>query len=848
MAPRPRCPVCRSRRWHRDALSGSIVCEEGHLLAGYVQESTEQEYASQHVLQTRRERKNKGKKQRLPTNDYFHGDRATFLVWQCMQLILREQLRVLVDELGWPVELEAVARDLFALLVASSQIPPAPSDFDKGQENPGSYSGPRPGDRFPKRGRQKYGPRGRPKPKTEHDLVSEEPVDDDDDDAAERRSVVGEHDNNGTRDDGEDEAERHSETSEGESSPSSYYSDADDERPRPGGPSRRTSPTISAAPSPGPGALDDPVMQNLNPYAPPKPRPPVHAYGPRQTLDPRAHPRLDFLLYIIHLACITLRLPVFLSDIFKLAETYRIPYLDAAKHLPLDMQSHLSQSYRALLSPVSLPNLFSSDSEGPDLHSSQAWLARLVRMYREDWDVEFPEANLPLVMGRLCRLLALPPIVHVVALRLLSLLPQPISFHLPNNLTSSTRSSFSPRNAALAASSTRERGLPKEFSWRSRLTEHSHDWRLLLPEVKIASVLVVAAKMVWTLEDDSRPMGTFLADLADGLPDSHTWLDTVESLGRCSNPGDRSVLWRNRDPIEMRDSEIDAYLDFFESHIVSATKVPKFLNDLGRFFPEPEKPISQTAPSEPRAAAARIDALIASAYSKSTACATPLDASQYPAQAQVTTPDLVPQPVLRLLAAISGHILSIPTPFALSLQGPASTLLASGFAYLSPQITRVERLLAVRSVPLQRLAKVEDRAQEKKLWSETKELAHEFVKDQGRTEMARRKRVDSEVKLRRREEAHTKRQEKKAKPTKVYKTKDEIGQSSEDEIESEIAEEMRILKLKNGNVPESIGDDEDDEVESTSDSEAGPDSLYATSRDDEEEDDDDYDDNDDDSY
>jgi hypothetical protein len=32
MARRPRCQVCRSKRWHRDAASGMVVCEEGHFL------------------------------------------------------------------------------------------------------------------------------------------------------------------------------------------------------------------------------------------------------------------------------------------------------------------------------------------------------------------------------------------------------------------------------------------------------------------------------------------------------------------------------------------------------------------------------------------------------------------------------------------------------------------------------------------------------------------------------------------------------------------------------------------------------------------------------------------------
>ena len=217
-------------------------------------------------------------------------------------------MRILIDEMGWPVELEAITRDLWTLLVSSSRIPPAPIDYEKGEEKATSYSGPRAGDRYAHRGRKKYGPRGATKIKKQEDAMDEdEPPDD--------------ADTSGIRDDGGGETTdgRGSESSEGESSPSSYFSDADDERPRPNGKSRPGSPTLSTATSPGPNALNNSSIPDPNPYNPPKPRPPIRGFNLQHPEDPRAHPRLDYLLYIIYLACITLRLPVFLSDIFQRA-------------------------------------------------------------------------------------------------------------------------------------------------------------------------------------------------------------------------------------------------------------------------------------------------------------------------------------------------------------------------------------------------------------------------------------------------------------------------------------------------------------------------------------------------
>ncbi|GAA6019795.1 hypothetical protein JCM11491_000271 [Sporobolomyces phaffii] len=840
MAPRPRCPVCRSKRWHRDALSGSIVCEEGHLLAGYVQESTEAEYGSQHVLQTRRERKNKAKRDKLPKNDHFHGDRATFLVWQCMQLILREQLRVLIDDLGWPVELEAVTRDLFALLVASSSVPPAPVDFELGTEAPGSYSGPRTGDRYTKRGRKKYGPRG-----GQANLVKPDESDDDmdaDPRARDEDSADGDGDTSrASRTTHAQDGRESGESSEGESSPSSIFSDADDaddERPRRGARSRRTSPITSAPASP--------VLPKTNPYNPPKPRPPIHGPPSRQSDDVRSQPRLDYLLYLVYLGCVTLRLPVFLSDILHLAETYQIPYLDAGLHLPLEMQLHLSPSNRRLLSPSAVPSLYPSSLNVQDRTSAQAWLARLVNMYQEDWKVEFPEANFPLISGRLCRLLALPPIAYVLALRLLALVPQPISFHLASHMSTTVRRAFSPRNAALSAAAAgsattrrREKGLPPEFSWSARLAEtRRQDWRMVLPELKVASVLVVVAKLLWRLEDGAGPYDSFLEEYAEGLPGVDQWLATVQTIANLDKPGDPSKLWTD-DVTEMNGDEIDAYLDFFEDKIVSKAKVPKRMEDLGRFFPEPMHRRSALDAPSPESYLARLDSVTTRLYAPSSESSpppsrpvpaaeerrtVPICATDYAAHPSSTSAATLPARLARVFVAVAEHVLPTPTALPAGLQGAAPSRETTAVAYLVPLVTTVERVLAIRSVPGQRRVAADARRDERTLWNETKDLARTFVRDQWRAEKLRRKAVDREVDAarkaatdaRKRERAERKAQRRRGagKDAATVKTKAVIGDSSEDEVERAIEAEIKQQQQQNAFKSRSVvgtSDEEDDD-------------------------------------
>lgn len=245
-----------------------VVCEEGHLLQGYVQETNESQEGSQFVTQARRFRKNRIKKVKPPTNDYFHGERATFLLWQCLQWILREQVRIMIEELGYPEELEPVTRELWTMLLASSGAPAAPKDHLTGDEPAGSYSGPREGARYYKLGRKKGGKHQRDKEGSDEEVRSES--------EGEAKDSA----------DSDDEAD-----TEEEIVPEPTKEEEDDLPDQPEGPTPRPPPNL---------------------YAPPKPprRAPAPAPG-----DPRERPRLDHLLNVLYLACITLRLPVTLHDI-----------------------------------------------------------------------------------------------------------------------------------------------------------------------------------------------------------------------------------------------------------------------------------------------------------------------------------------------------------------------------------------------------------------------------------------------------------------------------------------------------------------------------------------------------
>ncbi|GAA6037379.1 hypothetical protein JCM8097_008539 [Rhodosporidiobolus ruineniae] len=728
MGPRPRCPVCRSKRWHRDALSGSIVCEEGHLLQGYVQETTEtQEGPSQHTQTTRRLRKNKQRKQRPPNNAYLHGDRARFLVWQAIQLVFREQLRIAIDELGWPAEIEGVARDLWGMLVASSNVPAAPRDYENDDEPPTSYTGPRPGDRYTKIGRRK-----KPKPKKKRRRRRGQFDSDDEEDEEDAEDDAG-----GTGDGGRageaagaatDTEKGEDDSSGNESDASSYFSaaDADDERGPAGAASRPNSPSPAPGPAPQPDPQPPPDDPDSNLYFPPPKRPPRRSTAVVPTSDPREAPRMEFTLLVLYLACVTLRLPVFLSDILHLAETYQIPYLDAGLRLPAIMQNGLSQPNRAILSPSTIPQLYPlnplTNPKVSQTDSAQGTLARMVGMFKDDWEIEFPEANVPLLTGRVCGLMGLPPLAQTLTSLLLTHLPLSSHFRLPSSLSpSSARTSFFRRPASSAL---RDRAVRWPFAAENAGLQ---DWRTALPEVKVASLVVVVCRMLWAMGNEAKEGGAApLAELAPLLPDRDVWLSAIERLAGLDKPGDPSQLW-SKDAVEMRADDIDAYLDFFESKIVSKEKVPARMTDLSRYFRDLSSSFSDpTAAPDPSSYLSSLSSILDSLYSPSVSSAADssenADHSSRPTLTllqpladrgglhSAPSPSSLPTPLRRLFTVLASHVCPVPLTASLptAWTGPAPTTAENGVQYLLGFVAQVEGALSSVSVPEPASEPVED--------------------------------------------------------------------------------------------------------------------------------------------
>ncbi|KAK1755777.1 putative ribosomal protein [Echria macrotheca] len=135
------CPDCPARRWYID--NGLQYCENGHQIQGYVQYDVDSDDNFGETGKTARAQSGTDATEekdeiRPKKREVLSGDKARELFLECLQLILRKELRWLVKERGFHRELESVCRDLWNLRIRGCPgLTPARIQNEENQETEG---------------------------------------------------------------------------------------------------------------------------------------------------------------------------------------------------------------------------------------------------------------------------------------------------------------------------------------------------------------------------------------------------------------------------------------------------------------------------------------------------------------------------------------------------------------------------------------------------------------------------------------------------------------------------------------------------------------------------------------
>ncbi|KDQ64561.1 hypothetical protein JAAARDRAFT_52507 [Jaapia argillacea MUCL 33604] len=350
---RRRCPVCGSKKWHKEPSSGLIICSEGHVLQNYRNETIEATEFGPHAVTRRTLKSNRKKKEKGSRADpkLYHGPRARFHYFQCLQLMLRKQIATLTALWALPPEFEIVCRDIWALHLSLLPNPPSAEPLHYAQEQGGMNT-------------SKDGEASLPTKSSEDKGSGLED---------ELRVEGEENDPSSSSSDTETEEEPH-------------------EDPELAALMRELSESSSSE------VEVDPTSQEPGDGGKGKVKRQYFKCGQYET--PASN------LAVLMVAFWTMRMPVMYADMIRLAESYDLPYLDPISRnlIPPSMSLHLTKHTTAALSPHHTPRVLA-------LHAQSTRLAKLLY---SSYGISTPELNAaPLLWRAVCGLGGTPTLYNL---------------------------------------------------------------------------------------------------------------------------------------------------------------------------------------------------------------------------------------------------------------------------------------------------------------------------------------------------------------------------------------------------------------------------------------------------
>ncbi|EIM88109.1 uncharacterized protein STEHIDRAFT_95050 [Stereum hirsutum FP-91666 SS1] len=526
-----KCTVCGSKQWHKEPSSGLVICSEGHILQNYRNETHETQELGPHTLRKRKVRtgRKKGERQSKADPKLYHGARAQYHYFQCLQLLLRKQVAALVKAWDLPPEFEVICRDIWTLYLCLLPSPPPPEPLLYEQDIEGNNH------REDSTTRRAHSAETKTSTARDHqdEETKKKPSDESDpeSDACSNKASSSDSDSgsdtesNDNDDDDADDKHRKSIMDEEMASLLRGLSDSEPDS-------------------------DDELEPDPNAHAGQGDNTHEHEQDRSKSKKRQGHRGGRYesptcTLAVLLVACWTIRVPVTIMDLIRLIDSYTLPYLDPTNHLPPEMTHHLNKHALQAISPPHAPSALL-------LHGLASRLAR--RMYAT-YGVYTPELNAGPLMWRVVCALGGTPVLYTLTKSLAHPLSLPLSLH-PPGLTHATR---------------RERAGASD-------DPGSYKFDGAPPEVALMGVVIVVLKMVYGLDGDGegegdarRNQATTATDATDpgyALPRLEDLLSSIAKLdndhGQSQSEEHLFSARTNVSTAEMGDSELDLYLGFCE--------------------------------------------------------------------------------------------------------------------------------------------------------------------------------------------------------------------------------------------------------------------------------------------
>ncbi|KGO74822.1 hypothetical protein PITC_031000 [Penicillium italicum] len=265
-------------------------------------------------------------------------------------------------------------------------------------------------------------------------------------------------------------------------------------------------------------------------------------------------PRLIDSVSLCYLAAFLMRLPVSVIDFHDMIMQQEIPYARVLATIPREMRDRLPPELTGILEVNTIPN-------AERLHRS---VLAVVLFYQRRFELELPALNLPIILFRRIKRLALPIEVYDATRILQDLL----GFTLQYPTTS----------------------------------QHGRNSALHLPDLQLMVLIVISTKLLFPIDDLKRYPSTAKEPAAQVM-DWTLWARTQKNFHHDQPFGGRiekktALQITDQDVLNMTSAQLDHYMDWYESTWLDTSREPSRIAEL---FPisraeQDTQPTSTVAP------------------------------------------------------------------------------------------------------------------------------------------------------------------------------------------------------------------------------------------------------------
>lgn len=242
-------------------------------------------------------------------------------------------------------------------------------------------------------------------------------------------------------------------------------------------------------------------------------------------------PNLNDTLALCYLGTLALRLPITPGDIYAWVTDGKMAYRRAIKLVPLAMRDRLPATFHAVLD-------YQYHFKHQRFHDT---VTDLQIGFSKDHGVVWPALNVPLLLYRYLRELALPLDIYDATVRLADLLGYDFAQHRNGKQRSGIRH---------------------------------------LPEAQLAGCLIVCLKLLYPLDGKERFPRLSSDPSATGL-DWDSWCKhisvdkTAESAGECGYTTEQLIKTQEKDVFSMSPDQLDQYLDFYTDTFLDEAEIER---------------------------------------------------------------------------------------------------------------------------------------------------------------------------------------------------------------------------------------------------------------------------------